>query len=106
MKTIAIGGRIKILPETVILLEADINYTKLYLANGKQIVVATTLKQLEKRFLVLQNFFRPHKSQIVNLNFITTYDLANSEITMQNHHTVFISRRRKTKFKNHINLIF
>lgn len=64
MKTneIHIGGRIKICPDEIMLLEANTNYTMLYLQDGHKLIVATTLKQLEKRFAVCQNFFRPHKS--------------------------------------------
>ena len=46
-KKIAIGGRKKVNPREVILLEGDINYTKVYLSTGKTLFVATTLKQVQ-----------------------------------------------------------
>ena len=50
MKTteIAIGGRKKVLPNDVVLLVANQNYTTLYFENGDKILVATTLKKTGK----------------------------------------------------------
>ena len=106
MKTIPIGGRKNVFPATVILLEADVNYTRLYLENGIKLIVATTLKKLEARFADESNFFRTSKSYLINLDFMTTYDLKNSAILMKNHKTVLISRRRKPKFLTQMNLNF
>jgi DNA-binding LytR/AlgR family response regulator len=104
MKTneIHIGGRIKICPDEIMLLEANANYTMLYLQDGKKLIVATTLKQLEKRFVVCQNFFRPHKSHIVNLDYLFDYQPDNNLLTMQNHKIILISRRRKMAFQSKI----
>ncbi len=101
MKTtkIHIGGRKKICPDEIMMLEGNMNYTDLYLLDGKKITVATTLKKLEKRFVVCQNFFRPHKSFIVNLNYLSDYQSGSNEFSMQNDRKVLIARRRKTAFK-------
>ena len=104
MKTspIHIGGRKKICPDEILMLEGNTNYTDLYLLDGKKITVATTLKKLEKRFVIYQNFFRPHKSFIVNLDYLSDYQSGSDEFTMQNNRTVLIARRRKTAFKSRI----
>lgn len=104
MKTneIHIGGRIKICSDEIMLLEANANYTMLYLQDGKKLIVATTLKQLEKRFVVCQNFFRPHKSHIVNLDYLSDYQPDSNWLTMQNDKIILISRRRKTAFQSKI----
>jgi two-component system LytT family response regulator len=101
MKTLTqihIGGRKSVSPDEVILLEADINYTKLYLLDGKKIHVATTLKQLEKRFVLLQNFFRTNKSYIINLSYMANYQEDTQSILMQNEKSILVSRRRKKDF--------
>ena len=104
MKTnsIHIGGRIKICPDEIMLLEGNANYTVLYLQNGKKLIVATTLKQLEKRFVVCQNFVRPHKSHIVNLDYLSDYQPDSNWFTMQNDKIILISRRRKIAFQSKI----
>lgn len=103
MKTIHIGGRKNVIPETVILFEADINYTRLYLNTGEKLFVATTLKELEARFANEINFFRLNKSYLINLNFMKKYDLKKSEILMENQKKVLISRRRKSRFLTQMN---
>lgn len=103
MKTIPIGGRKNVIPETVILLEADTNYTRLYLDTGEKLLVATTLKKLEARFANEINFFRSNKSYLINLNFMKKYDLERSEILMENQKIVLISRRRKLRFLTKMN---
>jgi DNA-binding LytR/AlgR family response regulator len=101
MKTnkIHIGGRKTVCPDDIMLLEANENYTLLYLQNGKKLLVATTLKTLEQRFDVCQNFFRSGKSYIVNLNYLSDYQLDRNLIIMQNAKTILVSRRRKNAFQ-------
>ncbi len=52
--------------------EAESNYTFFYLSNGKKQVVARTMKEFED-ILCHYNFFRVHKSHIINLNFVSRY---------------------------------
>lgn len=98
MKTypIPIGGRTEVMPENIVLLEADVNYTRLYLINGEKLLVATTLKQLEERLYPYKNFFRTSKSFIINFDYILDYNMF--QVTMQNHRKASIARRRKTDF--------
>jgi DNA-binding LytR/AlgR family response regulator len=97
--TIHIGGRKSICPDEVMLLEANENYTVLYLENGKKILVATTLKTLEQRFIICQKFIRTHRSHIINIEFISDYQSDNNKIMMQNKKMILISRRRKNAFR-------
>lgn len=101
MKTneIHIGGRKKILPQNVVLLEADQNYTRLYMIDGDQLLVATTLKILENRFSNHQNFFRSHRSHVLNLNHLLKYDELSKQIIMKNQKVVVLSRRRTRNFE-------
>ncbi len=107
MKTnqIHIGGRKNVIPENVILLEADENYTKLYLTDGVKIHVATTLKKLEARFAHDSNFFRSNKSYIINLNYLVDYQDDSFEIEMPNNKIILVSRRRKKSFGLKMNLL-
>jgi DNA-binding LytR/AlgR family response regulator len=66
---IHIGGKLRVIPHEIMMLQAEINYTILYFIDGKKSIVATTLKKLESRFEPF-NFFRPHKSFMVNLNCV------------------------------------
>ncbi len=103
MKTaqnIPIGSRRTISPNEVILLTADINYTRVYFLNGAKMTVATPLKELEKRFAQCTEFFRTHKSFLVNINYIKNYDSDGNEsyVQMKNDYRVTVSRRKKRAF--------
>jgi DNA-binding LytR/AlgR family response regulator len=90
---IAIGGRKKLVPSDVILFEAEINYTRLHLSNGQYVMVATTLKKLEKSFSPFRFIYRTHKGFMVNLNFVQS--LESNEVTLKNNRKVLVSRRRR-----------
>jgi len=55
--------------------EADRNYTTFFLAENKKIVVSGSIRDYED-ILSEQGFYRLHKSHIVNLSFIKSYDKA------------------------------
>jgi two-component system LytT family response regulator len=69
---IHIGGRLEVCPQEVVLLQADVNYTIVHFSNGKKTIVATPLKTLESRFSQC-NFYRTHKSFLVNINCVKKY---------------------------------
>ncbi len=99
--SILIGGRKSINPEEVIRLQADINYTRVFLTDGKKILVATTLKEIENRFSAFPKFVRINKSVIINLDCIKKID--NEQIIFQNGEICKPSRRRKKAFFEIIN---
>lgn len=99
--SIFIGGRQSINPEEVISLRADVNYTKVFLADGKKIIVATTLKEIESRFRNCPKFFRISKSQIINIDCIN--NIQNEKILLKNGEIIVASRRRKKAFFETIN---
>ncbi|MDZ7934575.1 MAG: LytTR family DNA-binding domain-containing protein [Emticicia sp.] len=90
---IHIGGHQTINPEEVVRLQADVNYTTVYFANGKKTLVATTLKSMESRFGSFPKFVRINKSVIINIDCIRKKD--EEKITLQNGETFIASRRRK-----------
>lgn len=55
--------------------EADCSYTTFFLTEGKKILVSGSIKDYED-ILCEQGFYRLHKSHIVNLRFIKSYDKA------------------------------
>ena len=96
---ILIGGWQSLLPKDIVLLQANENYTNVHLTNGRQIVVATTLKTLEKRF-ALVSFFRTHKSFLINLSCVKSH--SETSILLSNEVEVTLSRRKKEGFQKAI----
>lgn len=94
--SIFICGRQNIDPKEVIRLQADVNYTRIFFSNGKNILVATTLKKIENRFSYLPKFVRISKSMIINIDCIK--QIKNEQIILQNGEIYKPSRRRKKAF--------
>ena len=105
LNLIPIGSRRRISPDDIIFLTADVNYTQILLADGSKMTVATTLKILEKRFSTCAEFFRTHKSYLININFIKSFDISGEEefVQMKNGYRVIISRRKKKAFLERLN---
>lgn len=103
-KTVHVGGRLNVNPEEIILLQADINYTRVFFIDGKSTIVATNLGKLENRF-VDENFFRPNKSYIINLKYVSGFfqEEQQAQIMMSNAVEINISRRKVLAFSKRIN---
>jgi two-component system LytT family response regulator len=96
LQNVHIGAWKDVCPQEVMLLVADVNYTKIYFNNGKKMTVATSLKELQNRFKTPE-FFRIHKSYLVNLHFVE--EINRDTLRMSNNLNVTLARRRKTAFK-------
>ncbi len=70
---IHLGGRRNVAPECILILKSDHNYTIIFLNDGSQILTSTTIGILEKRLKEF-NFFRTHRSTIINLQFVSNYE--------------------------------
>lgn len=82
----------------IILLEAHINYTQLYLRNGQKVMVSKTLKVFED-ILSNHNFHRIHRAFMINGNHLKSYDSTLKEVILTNNHRAVTSRRRRGSFE-------
>jgi DNA-binding LytR/AlgR family response regulator len=89
----------KVFINDVILLKGDVNYTMLYLENGKQKLVAHSIKFFEP-YLETHGFLRIHRSFMINPNHVKEYNPEQYILTMTNGQKADISRRRKSVLKN------
>lgn len=83
----------------IILFAADRAYTDVYLKNGSKITVSKPMRIFED---ILNNrplFFRPHRSHLINLNYVRKYLRGESSIIMDNNMDVSISREKKQEFE-------
>ena len=80
--------------------EASSNYCRIICNDGKEILLAKTLKNIQQ-LLPTNLFQRIHKSYLVNLNYIIRFDRTNSlEIELQNGKKLPVSFRQKDNFLN------
>lgn len=90
---------IKVFINSVVLIKADINYTKFYLECGKVKTVSHSMKFFENH-LENHGFLRVHRAFMINPNYVKTYNSEQEVITMSNGQIANISRRRKHTLKD------
>lgn len=54
-------------------LEASGNYTFIYFQDGQRLLVCRTLQEMEQRLGASRNFFRIHRSFIINTDYLERY---------------------------------
>lgn len=83
-------------------LQADDNYTLLYLTNDRKILATRTLGEFEK-ILEGPEFFRIHKSSIINLNFLVGYSSFQGNFAeLKDGARLDISRRKISEFREKV----
>jgi two-component system LytT family response regulator len=88
----------------IIFLQSDSNYTKVKLKEGKTILATRLLGDFEE-MLEPYNFFRVHKSYIINLDHIKKYTKGDGGIVlMSDGSEMDVSRRMKEAFLQRIKL--
>jgi two-component system, LytTR family, response regulator len=93
----SVDGITYIESDKIIRLEADSNYTHIFLVGGKKITSSKTLKEYETTLSSLR-FFRVHHAHIVNLNFIEKYIKGEGGyVVTSDQVTIEVSRRRKAE---------
>lgn len=81
--------------KNIIRCEADINYTVFFLCDNTKIIVSKTLKDFEE-MLIEYNFFRPHKSHLINLSYMKTYEKSDGGyIVLKDNTNIPLSQRKK-----------
>jgi DNA-binding LytR/AlgR family response regulator len=98
MEPIAIGGFKKALPNTILFLQSEINYTHIHFVDGTVLKVAYTLRRLEKRFKDFPKFFRCSRSYLVNMDYLASFKQDTFEVILTNGKTISISRRKRLNF--------
>lgn len=79
----------------IIRCESDINYTMFFTENEKKYVVSNSMKEYVD-ILVDHGFFRIHKSHIVNISFIESFD-KEGYIILKDKTILPVARRKKSE---------
>lgn len=71
---VPVGNGMKFIEmDQIVMLKADNSYTEMLLADESKLIVSRILKNFEDAFSGRSQFFRAHKSYIVNTAYITDY---------------------------------
>jgi two-component system LytT family response regulator len=93
------GDGLEFLPiKNILRLESNSNYSKIFLVDGRHMVVTRLLKDFES-LLEPYQFYRIHHSHLVNLKYIQKYIRGDGgQVVMQNGDTIDVARRKKEEF--------
>lgn len=82
----------------ILYLNADGNYTSIYMERGVKIVVSKTLKEFDE-LLTSSVFIRIHHSYLINKNHVLKYVKGDGgQVLMRNGAVLDVSRRKKEEF--------
>ena len=82
----------------IVRLEAEDNYTHIFLKNGSKITASKTIKAYEGRLKEL-NFYRVHKRHVINMNFMQKFVKGDGGyLVMDDGMKIEVSRRRRPAF--------
>jgi len=82
---------------SIVYCQAEINYSTAYTSDNKSYTCSHSLKYLEE-MLPESIFFRTHKSYLVNLNFIKSFDKNRGVAVLENNKTIDVATRRVEEF--------
>ncbi len=86
--------------EQIIRIEASSNYSCVYFADGKKLVVSKILYWFEER-LPAATFARVHRSHLINTDFISEIkENKPCSLLLNNGDRIELSRRKKSDFIN------
>lgn len=90
--------------DDILRLEADSNYTHVYIKNKKKLTVAKTLKSFEDQ-LSNSTFFRTHSAHLINVNEIEKYIKGDGgTLVLKDGSSIPVSRANKTDLMTRLNL--
>ena len=91
-------GLVFIYVDEIIRCESDSNYTYFFIQGGKKITASRTMRDFEEMFAD-ENFFRVHRSHLINLDHIKRYMKGDGGyVIMDDGSKVEVSRRKKNEF--------
>lgn len=83
--------------KTIVRCEASGNYTKFHFMDGKTELITKLIKDVEV-ILTGNNFFRPHKSHLINIDCIKSFSKTEKQIQMIDNSLIPLSRNVKSDF--------
>ena len=97
-----LNKRTMVYANEITLLEADINYTRIYFEEKAPIMVAVPLKKIQP-LLEEHGFLRIHKKFLINLNYADSALLKNEIVTLPGNISIKVSRRKRSTLRRNLN---
>jgi two-component system LytT family response regulator len=90
--------------DDIIRFESDGGYTKVYLTDGKRIMVSKTMKEYDD-LLLDAGFLRVHHSHLINMNHLFCFEKAEGHVVMKDDSIVPVSNRKKDQLLELLNML-
>jgi two-component system LytT family response regulator len=90
--------------DDIIRFESDGGYTKVYLVDGKRIMVSKTMKEFDD-MLLDAGFLRVHHSHLINMNHLFCFEKTDGHVVMKDDSIVPVSNRKKEQLLELLNMI-
>lgn len=87
----------------ILCVEADGSYSRIWLKSGEEMLISKKLKYFEALLKDRIEFYRVHRSGIININFLKKYSRNEGYVFLENDRSMRVSRERKAEFEEHIN---
>jgi len=84
----------------IVAIEASESYSTIKTKDGSEHLVSKNLKHFETLLADNQNFFRTHKSWIVNLDLLDRYNRSSGEVILSSNIQAKLSKYKKEEFEN------
>lgn len=81
----------------ILYIEADGAYCKFFFADKPSILISKSLKHYETQLAGLSNFFRPHRSFLVNLDALKEYNRNDGTLILDNGNSIPVSRSNRSQ---------
>ena len=85
-------------------IDANGSYSILHLIDGSNMLVSKNLKYFNELLSNQDNFYRIHRSHIINVEYIKKYNRHESNITLENNQKIKVARDSKVKFEEKIKM--
>lgn len=95
-------GLVFVETKKIILIEADGAYTKIWQIDTKPILISKSIKFFQKLIENHVQFYKIHRSSIVNVNYVQKYSKKEGYLMLPNSITTKIARDKKKAFEEHI----
>lgn len=80
-------------------IDADGSYSTIFLVDGSNMLVSKKLKYFEDLLSNQNNFYRIHRSHLINIEYVKKYNRHDSEISLENNQRIKVARDNKVAFE-------
>jgi two-component system, LytTR family, response regulator len=92
-------------PEDFMLLSADGSYTNIILTDGRKFLISKKLKEFEDVLKDYPQFFRAHRSHLINMHYVKQFNKSEGGMILMNHDVELpLSKEKKDEFFDKMNI--